>query len=61
LYARKDIFILDDVLSAIDAKTEAIVVERLFGKSGMLRSLGSTSVLATHAGEYLTALEALVK
>lgn len=52
MYARKDINVLDDILSAIDAKTEAIVVERLFGKSGMLRRLGSTTVLATHASKF---------
>jgi ABC-type multidrug transport system fused ATPase/permease subunit len=43
--------VLDDILSAIDSKTETLVVERLFGKSGLLRRLGSTIILATHAGE----------
>jgi len=43
--------ILDDILSAIDAKTESLVVERLFGKAGLLKQLNSTTILATHAGK----------
>jgi hypothetical protein len=43
---------LDDVLSAIDSKTERLIVERLLGKDGLFRTLGSTVVLATHASEY---------
>lgn len=49
VYARRSIVVLDDVLSAIDGKTEALVVERLFGKRGLFRKLGSTVILATHA------------
>ncbi len=42
--------VLDDVLSAIDARTEQLVVGRLFGKRGLVRRLGTTVILATHAG-----------
>jgi len=50
VYARRDVNILDDVLSAIDAKTERLVVDRLLGNTGLFKKLGSTVVLATHAG-----------
>lgn len=45
---------MDDVLSAIDGKTEALVVERLLGKSGLFRKLGSTVILASHTGKTLS-------
>jgi ABC-type multidrug transport system fused ATPase/permease subunit len=48
------VIILDDVLSAIDAKTESLIVERLFGKNGIFKTLGSTVILATHASEWLS-------
>jgi ATP-binding cassette subfamily C (CFTR/MRP) protein 1 len=51
VYARRDVIILDDVLSAIDGGTESLIVERLFGKNGILKTLGSTVILATHASE----------
>ncbi|TVY29246.1 ABC transporter [Lachnellula hyalina] len=53
VYARRDVNILDDVLSAIDAKTERLVVDRLLGNTGLFKKLGSTVVLATHAVRHL--------
>jgi ATP-binding cassette subfamily C (CFTR/MRP) protein 1 len=44
--------VLDDVLSAIDAGTERLVIERLLGRTGLLRRLNSTVILATHAGKH---------
>lgn len=52
MYSRHKILVLDDILSAIDARTEALIVDRLLSKSGLLTRLGSTTVLATHAGQY---------
>lgn len=49
LYARPEIVILDDVLSALDSRTEQMVVDRLLGKSGLFRHLGTTVI--THSGE----------
>lgn len=49
--------VLDDVLSAVDARTEKCLVERLFGKTGLLRKMNSTIILATHAGEYNQVVE----
>ena len=52
VYARPSIIILDDVLSALDAKTETHVAEQLLGKKGIFRNLGTTVVLITHACKY---------
>ncbi|PYH86149.1 P-loop containing nucleoside triphosphate hydrolase protein [Aspergillus uvarum CBS 121591] len=49
IYARRSVYILDDVLSGLDATTEAKVLQRLLGPNGLLRNNGSTTVLATHA------------
>lgn len=52
MYPRPEIVILDDVLSALDAKTEAHVAKMLFGSSGIFRKQGTTVVLITHASEF---------
>jgi ATP-binding cassette, subfamily C (CFTR/MRP), member 1 len=49
--------VLDDVLSAVDARTEKCLVDRLFGKAGLLRKMNLTIILATHAGEHNQILE----
>jgi ATP-binding cassette subfamily C (CFTR/MRP) protein 1 len=41
--------ILDDVLSALDAKTEAHVAGMLLGPDGIFRKQGATVILITHA------------
>lgn len=53
VYARPSILILDDVLSALDAKTEVHVAEQLLGRKGIFRSLGTTVILITHASQHL--------
>ncbi|KAK6200636.1 hypothetical protein LQW54_009679 [Pestalotiopsis sp. IQ-011] len=53
VYARPSIIILDDVLSALDAKTEVHVAEQLLGRKGIFRSLGTTVILITHASQHL--------
>ena len=52
VYARADIVLLDDVLSALDAKTERLVVDKLIGPKGLFRKLGTTVVLITHSTQY---------
>lgn len=42
--------ILDDVLSALDTKTESHIIEKLIGPKGLLKELGTTVLLITHAG-----------
>ena len=52
-YARKELAIFDDVLSALDMNTQNRIFQRLFGPKGLLRRLGTTAVLATHANRFL--------
>ncbi|KAF1972252.1 putative multidrug resistance protein [Bimuria novae-zelandiae CBS 107.79] len=52
-YARKELAIFDDVLSALDMATQNRIFQRLFGPKGLLRRLGTTAVLATHANRFL--------
>ncbi|OJK00394.1 hypothetical protein ASPACDRAFT_52107 [Aspergillus aculeatus ATCC 16872] len=47
VYARKDIVILDDVFSSLDATTEDHIFHHLLGAHGLLRSIGSTVILAS--------------
>lgn len=54
VYAKPEIIILDDVLSALDKRTESSVVSQLFGRdsglgTGLLRKLGCTVVLVTQS------------
>ena len=49
MYDRKDILLLDDVLSALDTVTEQLIIDRLLGAKGLLRGLGTTVVLVGHA------------
>ncbi|KAF7378054.1 P-loop containing nucleoside triphosphate hydrolase protein [Mycena sanguinolenta] len=51
VYARAERYVLDDVFSALDADTEAVVWEGLFHpETGLLR--GKTVLLATHGSAY---------
>lgn len=50
VYARRDVVILDDVLSGIDASTEDHIFHNLIGPGGLLRQIGSTIVLASSSG-----------
>lgn len=52
MYSRPEVIILDDVLSALDAKTEAHVAEMLLGANGIFRKQGTTVILVTHASQY---------
>ncbi|KND90065.1 Multidrug resistance-associated protein 1 [Tolypocladium ophioglossoides CBS 100239] len=53
LYARAEIMLLDDVISALDRNTQRTVVEGLFGPAGICKTLRSTVILATHASKFL--------
>lgn len=51
VYARKDIIVLDDVFSSLDATTEEHIFQCLVGTHGLLRSIGSTIVLSSSSGK----------
>ncbi|OQE34379.1 hypothetical protein PENCOP_c018G04493 [Penicillium coprophilum] len=49
VYACKNIIILDDILSGLDADTEEHIFKSLFAGNGLFRRLGTTVLLSTHA------------
>jgi ATP-binding cassette, subfamily C (CFTR/MRP), member 1 len=49
VYTRKDVILLDDTFSGLDADTEDRIFTRLFSRQGLFRKLGSTALLVTHA------------
>lgn len=53
IYARRDIMLLDDTMSALDVKTQALIIKNLFSKGGILRQLGTTVVWATHSSKHI--------
>ncbi|KUL85014.1 hypothetical protein ZTR_07785 [Talaromyces verruculosus] len=48
LYARTQLALFDDVLSALDARTSEHILTHVFGNHGLLRKHGVTVVLVTH-------------
>jgi ATP-binding cassette subfamily C (CFTR/MRP) protein 1 len=54
VYSRQKVLILDDVFSGLDAISEDRIFSRLFGKSGLLRTLGTTILLVTNAAHRLS-------
>ncbi|RAH78385.1 ABC multidrug transporter [Aspergillus japonicus CBS 114.51] len=61
IYARRSVYILDDILGGLDATTEAKVLQRLLGPSGLLRNNGSTTVLATHAEHHASYADHIIR
>ena len=53
MHSRLDILLLDDVLSALDAKTESLVAEKVLGPQGLTRKLGTTVILVTHSSKFI--------
>ncbi|KAI9150479.1 ABC multidrug transporter B [Paramyrothecium foliicola] len=53
VYARKDIIILDDVASGLDAHTENAVFHNLLGTNGILRRLNTTVVMTSSRSKRL--------
>ncbi|KFY64271.1 hypothetical protein V496_03372 [Pseudogymnoascus sp. VKM F-4515 (FW-2607)] len=54
VYSRQKLLILDDVFSGLDTINEDRIFSRLLGKSGLLRRLGTTVILVTHAAHRLS-------
>ncbi|KFX85837.1 hypothetical protein V490_09379 [Pseudogymnoascus sp. VKM F-3557] len=54
VYSRQQLLILDDVFSGLDAISEDRIFSRLLGKNGLLRRLGTTVILVTHAAHRLS-------
>ncbi|KAH8658409.1 hypothetical protein BX600DRAFT_469082 [Xylariales sp. PMI_506] len=60
IYSRPSIVILDDVLSALDSKTETRVANNLLGVDGLFRKLHTTVILITHASQHLPLADHIV-
>lgn len=48
VYSRKELVMLDDVFSGLDAETEEHIFNSLFGKKGLFRQMRTTVILVTH-------------
>jgi ATP-binding cassette subfamily C (CFTR/MRP) protein 1 len=56
LYARPQLFILDDTFSSLDPKTQSTIWARLFGDGGLFKKLGATVLVVTHSSELIVVL-----
>ncbi|KAF4438951.1 abc transporter [Fusarium austroafricanum] len=53
LYLEADLYLLDDILSGLDATTSDLVFKRTMGPRGVLTHRKSTVILCTHNEQYL--------
>ncbi|GAB7352459.1 hypothetical protein MBLNU459_g2868t1 [Dothideomycetes sp. NU459] len=60
IYSRAKILLLDDTLSALDSQTEREIMARLFKRDGLLRKMGTTVLLVTHATQYLDLADQII-
>ncbi|KAJ5642139.1 hypothetical protein N7490_006139 [Penicillium lividum] len=60
VYSRKEVIMLDDVFSGLDADTEERIFMKLLSRQGLLRKLGTTVLLATHAVHRLSYADLIV-
>lgn len=60
LYSQAQVMIFDDVLSGLDADTEAVLFRRVFGPEGIIRKQGATVVLCTHSIKHLPTADHII-
>ncbi|KAM0458751.1 hypothetical protein ACHAPV_005740 [Trichoderma viride] len=60
IYARKQILLLDDIFSGMDAHTIDTISARLFGKVGILRRQQATVVLTTHHHKIMAIADVII-
>jgi ABC-type multidrug transport system fused ATPase/permease subunit len=60
VYARAPLVVLDDTLSALDARTERLVFHRLLSKQGLFQHLGATVILVTHSVQHLRSADIII-
>lgn len=53
LFSRREVMVLDDVLTGLDRNTEKAVLEQVFGQDGLLKHHNPTVVLATNSAKHL--------
>lgn len=54
IYSRKQLLLLDDITSGLDATTENQVIQRVLGQHGICQKYGLAVVLATHKSEIIS-------
>ncbi|PGH27295.1 hypothetical protein AJ80_01005 [Polytolypa hystricis UAMH7299] len=60
IYSKISLVVLDDVFSGLDNRTGSLVFSRLFDTNGLLRQMGLTVILATHAVHHLAAADNII-
>ncbi|KAI9742902.1 MAG: hypothetical protein M1818_003631 [Claussenomyces sp. TS43310] len=60
LYQRPQLLLLDDILSALDLRTEVHIMNQLSGADGLLSKLGATVILATHTYRWETLADSVI-
>ena len=52
IYARRELLLLDDVFSGLDANTEDVVFDNLLGENGLTRKANMTVILVSSDGKF---------
>ncbi|KAI8588045.1 P-loop containing nucleoside triphosphate hydrolase protein [Geranomyces variabilis] len=58
VYARANVYLIDDTLSAVDARVGRHIFDRVLGPEGLLR--GTTRLFVTHSVQYLDAMDRIL-
>lgn len=60
LYSDAKVMIFDDVLSGLDANTEAELFRRVFGPEGLVRKRAGTAIVCTHSVWHLSSADHII-
>ncbi|CZR65845.1 related to multidrug resistance protein [Phialocephala subalpina] len=60
LYLNTDLYVLDDILSGLDADTAEQVFSRVFSSHGLLRRRNATVILSTHSIRHLPSADHII-
>ncbi|KAF2715991.1 putative ABC transporter [Polychaeton citri CBS 116435] len=55
VYSRRDLVLMDDILSGLDSQTKSLICKNVLGKTGLLEKHGKTRILVTHSYALLDA------
>ncbi|KGO55318.1 ABC transporter, integral membrane type 1 [Penicillium expansum] len=60
IYSRKQLLLLDDITSGLDATTENQVIQRVLGQHGICQKYGLAVVLATHKRHFKYKMDTII-
>jgi ATP-binding cassette, subfamily C (CFTR/MRP), member 1 len=60
LYSKKRIYLLDDVFSALDNRTQQLLFERLFGPDGFLKRMNAAIVMVSSLSRHLSIADQVI-